>query len=293
MPEQEKEKYFRHFIRLATAIVGLSIVFPFIVNYCFQDWSKSGTFGDTFGALNAVFSGMAIAGIVVSILMQRKELDNQRIELALQRTEMQETRKEFLINRITNIIYSQLERYEKALEQFVIMHKGQTYVGYEAIFFLDHEKQITYHSADSEDPDVLKERKKKNCLAMTLYAANDKAIAQFALSAYNSVQVIKETLLKSDLPVDEINNLKNIFFRNLGFIQLSVLEDISEKFMEYLKFSTVENDNFINECKIEFRKLSQAHIFLKSIKEFRHTVITGSVITNAKEQWTQEFGAYA
>ncbi len=37
-----------------------------------------GTFGDMFGSVNALFSGLAFAGIIVTILLQRKELALQR-----------------------------------------------------------------------------------------------------------------------------------------------------------------------------------------------------------------------
>ena len=33
-----------------------------------------GSFGDMFGAINALFSGLAFAGIIYAILLQRKEL---------------------------------------------------------------------------------------------------------------------------------------------------------------------------------------------------------------------------
>lgn len=46
-----------------------------------------GTFGDMFGAINALFSGLAFAGIIFTILLQRKEL-------ALQRQELKETKAE-------------------------------------------------------------------------------------------------------------------------------------------------------------------------------------------------------
>jgi len=291
----EKDNHFRNFIIIALVILAISVSFPFIVNSYFHDWTKSGAFSDTFGALSAIFSGVAIAGLIITILLQRKELENQRNELSLQRTEMQVTRKEFLINRITTIIYSQLERYEKALEQFKITYDQQTYNGYEAVFFLDSAKQTVYYPVDDKrtKAEILNERKQKNCRAMKIYASNDKSIAQFSLSAYNSVTVIREALLKSDLTVDEINDLKNLFFRNIGFIQLGVLEDISQKFKEYLDLSTNEDDNFIEECDIDFGKLSKANIFLKAILKFRATVITFENLKETKEKWTEEFGTHA
>jgi hypothetical protein len=50
--------------------------------------TERGTFGDMFGSVNALFSGLALAGIILTILLQRKELK-------LQREELQDTRAEF------------------------------------------------------------------------------------------------------------------------------------------------------------------------------------------------------
>lgn len=48
-----------------------------------------GTFGDMFGAVNALFSGLAFAGIIYAVLLQRKELQLQRRELELTRAELE------------------------------------------------------------------------------------------------------------------------------------------------------------------------------------------------------------
>ena len=50
-----------------------------------EDYSKSGTFGDSFGVLNTLFSGLAFAGIIVSIKMQNDEMREQRKELQKQK----------------------------------------------------------------------------------------------------------------------------------------------------------------------------------------------------------------
>ena len=49
---------------------------------------ERGTFGDMFGAVNALFSGMAFVGIIIAILMQREELELQRKELEATRKEL-------------------------------------------------------------------------------------------------------------------------------------------------------------------------------------------------------------
>jgi hypothetical protein len=54
-------------------------------------FAEPGTFGDMFGAVNALFSGLALAGVVCAILLQREELRLQREELALTRLELHRT----------------------------------------------------------------------------------------------------------------------------------------------------------------------------------------------------------
>ena len=49
---------------------------------------ERGTFGDMFGAVNALFSGLAFIGVIFAILLQSKELKLQRKELGFTREEL-------------------------------------------------------------------------------------------------------------------------------------------------------------------------------------------------------------
>ena len=49
----------------------------------------SANIGDSFGAINALFSGLAFAGVLVAILLQKKELELQREELGETRRQTQ------------------------------------------------------------------------------------------------------------------------------------------------------------------------------------------------------------
>lgn len=53
--------------------------------------TNRGTFGDMFGGINSLFSGLALAGIILTILLQRKELSLQRQELIETREELKRT----------------------------------------------------------------------------------------------------------------------------------------------------------------------------------------------------------
>ncbi|OMF17032.1 hypothetical protein BK131_03395 [Paenibacillus amylolyticus] len=54
----------------------------------FIDASYRGTFGDMFGAVNALFSGLAFAGLIYTIAVQRQELQAQRNSINMQTEEL-------------------------------------------------------------------------------------------------------------------------------------------------------------------------------------------------------------
>ncbi|MFF2907928.1 hypothetical protein [Paenibacillus sp. NPDC057934] len=53
-----------------------------------------GEFGDMFGSINTLFSGLAFGGIIYTIYQQRAEFKLQREELKLQREEVAKTNQE-------------------------------------------------------------------------------------------------------------------------------------------------------------------------------------------------------
>lgn len=60
--------------------------------WSFGDWQTRGQFGDTFGAANALFTGLAFVALIATLLLQRKDLELQREELRLQREELHRSR---------------------------------------------------------------------------------------------------------------------------------------------------------------------------------------------------------
>jgi hypothetical protein len=75
------------------------------------DADERGTFGDMFGSVNAIYSGLAFAGIIFTILLQRKELQYQREEL-------RETRQEFITQNKT----LKAQRFENIFFNLVSLH---------------------------------------------------------------------------------------------------------------------------------------------------------------------------
>ena len=53
-----------------------------------SDWQQRAEFGEMFGVVNALFAGLAFAGVIIAIHLQRKELELQRVELEETRNEL-------------------------------------------------------------------------------------------------------------------------------------------------------------------------------------------------------------
>ncbi len=74
-------------------IVGSWVVYGILVGILFRSWPSQGLFGDMYGGLNSLFSGLAFAGVIITILLQSKELQEQRKEFELQREAQQDSAK--------------------------------------------------------------------------------------------------------------------------------------------------------------------------------------------------------
>ena len=80
-------KYKNLFI-LFGAVVGAQVLIGIVAYFSFDQWATRGAFGDMFGAVNTLFSGLAFCGVIYAIILQSQELKLQREELELTRTEL-------------------------------------------------------------------------------------------------------------------------------------------------------------------------------------------------------------
>lgn len=81
-----------------------------------------GTFGDSFGALNTLFSGFAFAGIIISIVLQSKELKATRDEVEAQRKEFEKQTAVFNKQTFENTFFQMLQQHNELIKS--ITNKG-------------------------------------------------------------------------------------------------------------------------------------------------------------------------
>lgn len=91
-----------------------------IIYFTQPDWVTRGQIGDMFGTINSLFSGLAFAGLIYTIMLQRKELSLQRKELRETRTVFQEQSSLLKSQQQISIFFNMLENHRalvKSLNQ--------------------------------------------------------------------------------------------------------------------------------------------------------------------------------
>ncbi len=105
--------------------------------------AKSGVFGDSFGALNALFSGLAFAGLIVTVLLQRDEMHLSRVAFERQQFEAS--------------FFNLLNLYSQNLREIRIVREDPAghYEGVDALAFLLRrlKQAVALYSPYVQDPD--------------------------------------------------------------------------------------------------------------------------------------------
>ncbi len=73
---------------LLLAVFLIWIIFDLMLYLSIKDWNVKSQFGDMFGAINSLFTGLAFAGVIYTIILQKRELQLQRLEIIETRKEL-------------------------------------------------------------------------------------------------------------------------------------------------------------------------------------------------------------
>ncbi len=84
----EEQVSLKVLIWFVIAIVAMFSIYSVAILLLYPDLRDRGLLGDQFGGLNSLFAGLAFAGLIYTIHLQRRELSLQRKELELTREEL-------------------------------------------------------------------------------------------------------------------------------------------------------------------------------------------------------------
>ncbi|MEE4578808.1 hypothetical protein [Paenibacillus polymyxa] len=75
---KSEKKTFWSLTMIIIVVVIAWIILGAMVYFIFGNWTDRGTFGDMFGSVNVLFSGLAFALVLYTIQLQKQDLDIQR-----------------------------------------------------------------------------------------------------------------------------------------------------------------------------------------------------------------------
>ncbi|MDD3020208.1 MAG: hypothetical protein PHX61_04405 [Alphaproteobacteria bacterium] len=136
--ENKKENFFLD-VRRSWWVYLLFVVFAWAMSWIITDFfihesTVRGTFGDKFGAVNALFSGLAFAGVIITILLQREELKATQDEVRAQTKEFELQNKTLALQRFEHSFFSMLSQHNEFISRFRVHYiNGNTIIGKDII----------------------------------------------------------------------------------------------------------------------------------------------------------------
>lgn len=228
------------FILTSVIITIVCILYWVIINGLTD---KSG-FGDIFGGLTAWFSGLAFAGIIFTILQQKKELEYQRKELKL-------TRNEFKTQNHT----LQKQRFENTFFNLFKFHNDII----DKLFFIEntrHERHQVFQFVHGQLKGTLLNKLRANASNGSNDLSFDE-LEDFITGTINSIvtmyannlQVYFKSLRQLKLFVHESNLLQNdkerTFYMNMIKGQMTEYEKIVILYVSLMKVGWVKEINYL------------------------------------------------
>lgn len=260
-------------LKRVAKIVGLIIFALWLISlFTLGIWISNGNqIGDSFGAVNALFSGLALAGIILTILMQRDDLKLQRKELELTRREMELTREEFISQNYTmklqqfeNTYFQMLSLFHENINSVSSNTKSNSYVGKQlfSVFLQNIDKDIEI-ALKSRFNKVLDNKMDEDFYEFYLNEINKITIDDFT----NYFKVVK-SLYEDDLSVyftTLLNVLKLIDKAEIEdksyYISVIVSQFIKSEKLTIFYYTISSNKNS------DFRSLVEKYDLLQGIKE--------------------------
>lgn len=102
---------------------------------------KLASFGDSFGVLTSLFSGLAFAGMIITILLQKDELQLQREELARASSAQEINVKLSALTALLSEYKSDAQIFSDALEDGTVERENLSHDGMEQAMSDSYEKQ--------------------------------------------------------------------------------------------------------------------------------------------------------
>ena len=257
-------------LAFSSIVAGLIIFFVYLIKLKSNhtifadevDIEKTGQVGDFIGGMvGAIWSLTGVLLFYATLRLQSREFKENRIY--------------FQLSRLTEIIYKQLEIFNKHLDTIQLKDIEQNangqlkeYKGRAAIVLLT--KRIEAIRTIQKKMEDHSDKENLDTLMTEHFSFIEINIAEF-LNIYEElgshVDTVRAVLIKEDIPPIELNELKGIFFKNIGREFLNSSENLLSILTWHTDYKKKTDETYEELGSME--KLIKRKI--NSIKKFRHT----------------------
>ncbi|TNH89119.1 hypothetical protein CF138_04470 [Aeromonas hydrophila] len=201
-------------ILILVFVLGLWFFYPFW-SYLYKDYfyntelSEMGVFGDSYGALNTLFSALAFTGIIASIYFQREELKATREELEATRYEMKYQGEQFeaqttalKLQVFENTFFNMLKLFNDIVESMAISGLGGKIITGRRYF-----RQLCTNMADSQ---YRRDRVGLDCIPLyeAYYIEAEDTIGHYNRVMYQLIELVVNSALHEEQKVKYIEILR-------------------------------------------------------------------------------------
>lgn len=258
---RDEEEVDRSVKMLIPALVIIFVIVAWLLTlYLLKDLPDRGTFGDMFGAVNALFSGLAFVGVIFAILLQSNELKLQRKELKFTRDELKGQKVQLEAQNST----LRKQNFENTFFELLRLHNDIT----NAIDLVDENNKITkgrdcfkiFHTRfkklwgrNIESLKGSSEAERINKTYVAFYEEHQSEFGHYFRSLYNIVKFIDNSqvedkkfytnLVRAQLSSFELSLL---FYNSLSDLGLKKFKPLIE---EYSLLKTVPLRTLINQSE--------------------------------------------
>lgn len=263
-------------------IIGLIVIIISILLFIYKttfdfsspiDSNKFSQFGDFIGGLIGPL--WALAGVILFYLA----LKLQTKQLNLQQEEIKQQRNQFELNRLTDITFKQIEHFSITFNTLKYKdpdsYTDEVNLNSDQIFALIHNHMSKYVDKklfDEETEEINEENKLNESIeflgGVLKYIIHNKEQMLVLFSTLKRcVSVLRLTYIKENIQHIELNELKSIFFKNIGddFLQTSILSSsMIEAYHTLLRKS--------GEKVSPYDSLDTIKSSISIVKEFKETI---------------------
>ena len=116
---------------------------------------------------------------------------------------------------------------------------------------------------------------KHNVADIAIITRDQDTIYQFSIEIFSAMDIVRKTLASSTINFQTKNELKDLFYKNLVFVHLDVIESIHASFINHVNLYQKSNDSRL---LVEIGRLSTTDVFIEIFIEFQQFKFNGSVL---------------